>query len=470
MDGATSRTSQKLWGGRFVEDVDPDFHGLNASIDVDKRMYAEDIQGSIAYANALCEAKLLSQEETQAISTALKQVQTEWENGEFVVKPEDEDIHSANERRLSELIGDIAKKLHTGRSRNDQTATDTKLWLRKSIDKLLLRLRRFVEVLVIRAEQDADVLMAGYTHMQRAQPVRWSQWLLSYAWYAKQDVERLREVRKRVNIMPLGSGAIAGNPFPIDRRSLAAELDFDDVTENSMHAVGDRDFVAEFLFWSSLSSLHLSRFCEDLIIYSTREFNFVQFSDKYSTGSSLMPQKRNPDCMELIRGKTGTVLGKCIGFMTTLKGIPSTYNKDLQEDKEAVFHTYDTLYQMFYIAEKALATLKINRNNCKNSLTSDMLATDMAYYLVRKGIPFRESHHLAGRAVALAESKGISLQELTLQELKTISEVFEGNISCIWDYNCSVEQYKTAGGTSSEAIQQQISKLRSWLLDFPSER
>ncbi|XP_014482446.1 PREDICTED: argininosuccinate lyase [Dinoponera quadriceps] len=469
MDGALSRTCQKLWGGRFVEDVDPDFHGLNASIDVDKRMYAEDIQGSTAYAHALCEAELLSQEETQAINTALKQVQAEWESGEFVVKQEDEDIHSANERRLSELIGDVAKKLHTGRSRNDQTVTDTKLWLRGSIDKLLLRLRKFIEVLVVRAEQEVDVLMAGYTHMQRAQPVRWSQWLLSYAWYAKQDFERLLEVRKRVNIMPLGSGAIAGNPFPIDRRSLAAELGFDGITENSMHAVGDRDFVAEFLFWSSLSSVHLSRFCEDLIIYSTREFNFVQFADKYSTGSSLMPQKRNPDCVELIRGKTGTVLGKCVGFMTTLKGIPSTYNKDLQEDKETLFHTYDTLYRMFHIAEKALATLKVNRNSCKSSLTSDMLATDMAYYLVRKGIPFREGHHLAGKAVALAESKGVSLQELTLQELKTISEAFENNVSCIWDFNCSVEQYKTAGGTNSEAVQRQIGKLRSWLLEFPPE-
>ncbi|XP_077275411.1 argininosuccinate lyase isoform X2 [Temnothorax americanus] len=433
-------------------------------------MYAEDIQGSVAYARALCKINLLSQEEMQLINVAFKQIQDEWDNNKFIINHEDEDIHSANERRLSELIGDVAKKLHTGRSRNDQTVTDTKLWLRKSIDKLLLRITKFVEVLVIQAEQDIDVLMPGYTHMQRAQPIRWSQWLLSYAWYMKQDLERLLEVRKRVNILPLGSGAIAGNPFSINRQFLAIELGFDEITQNSMHAVGDRDFVAEFLFWSSLSAVHLSRFCEDLIIYSTQEFNFVKFADKYSTGSSLMPQKRNPDCMELIRGKTGTILGKCTGFMITLKGIPSTYNKDLQEDKEILFYTYDTLYQMFHIAEKALGTLKINREDCKNALTSDMLATDMAYYLVTKGVPFRESHHLVGKVVALAESQRIPLSELTVSQLKTISEAFEDNVSYIWDFNSSVDQYQTTGGTSLKAVQQQISNLRAWLRDFPFKK
>lgn len=465
-----TKTCQKLWGGRFAEEVDPDFHNLNSSINIDKRIYAEDIQGSIAYARALCKINLLSQEEMQLINVNFKQIEDEWDNGKFVINHKDEDIHSANERRLSELIGDVAKKLHIGRSRNDQTVTDTKLWLRKSIDKLLLKIKKFIEVLIIQAEQDIDILMPGYTHMQRAQPIRWSQWLLSYAWSIKQDLERLLEVRKRVNVLPLGSGAIAGNPFPIDRQFLAMELGFDEITQNSMHAVGDRDFVAEFLFWSSLSTVHLSRFCEDLIMYSTQEFNFVKFADKYSTGSSLMPQKRNPDCMELIRGKTGTILGKCIGFMITLKGIPSTYNKDLQEDKEMVFQTYDTLYQMFHIAEKALATLKINKENCKNALTSDMLATDMAYYLVTKGVPFRQSHHLVGKAVSLAESKGISLPELSVLQLKTISEAFEDDVSCIWDFNFSVDQYQTTGGTSSKAVQQQINSLRSWIQDFPFKK
>ncbi|XP_039302344.1 argininosuccinate lyase isoform X1 [Solenopsis invicta] len=470
MDGELKRTYQKLWGGRFTEDVDPDFHNLNSSINIDKRMYAEDIQGSVAYARALCKINLLSEKELQIMNAAFNQIKDEWDSNKFIINHEDEDVHSANERRLSELIGDVAKKLHTGRSRNDQTITDTKLWLRKSIDRLLLRVKNFIEILIIRAEQDMDVLMPGYTHMQRAQPIRWSQWLLSYAWYMKQDLERLLEVRKRVNILPLGSGAIAGNPFPIDRQFLAIELGFDEITQNSMHAVGDRDFVAEFLFWSSLSTVHLSRFCEDLIMYNTQEFNFIKFADKYSTGSSLMPQKRNPDCMELIRGKTGTILGKCIGFMITLKGIPSTYNKDLQEDKEMLFYTYDMLYQMFYIAEKALVTLQINREICKDALTPNMLATDMAYYLVTKGVPFRESHHLVGKAVALAESKGISLSDLTVSQLKTISERFEDNVSCIWNFNFSVDQYQTTGGTSLKTVQQQINNLKFWLHDFPFKK
>ncbi|XP_039302353.1 argininosuccinate lyase isoform X2 [Solenopsis invicta] len=426
MDGELKRTYQKLWGGRFTEDVDPDFHNLNSSINIDKRMYAEDIQGSVAYARALCKINLLSEKELQIMNAAFNQIKDEWDSNKFIINHEDEDVHSANERRLS--------------------------------------------ILIIRAEQDMDVLMPGYTHMQRAQPIRWSQWLLSYAWYMKQDLERLLEVRKRVNILPLGSGAIAGNPFPIDRQFLAIELGFDEITQNSMHAVGDRDFVAEFLFWSSLSTVHLSRFCEDLIMYNTQEFNFIKFADKYSTGSSLMPQKRNPDCMELIRGKTGTILGKCIGFMITLKGIPSTYNKDLQEDKEMLFYTYDMLYQMFYIAEKALVTLQINREICKDALTPNMLATDMAYYLVTKGVPFRESHHLVGKAVALAESKGISLSDLTVSQLKTISERFEDNVSCIWNFNFSVDQYQTTGGTSLKTVQQQINNLKFWLHDFPFKK
>ncbi|KAL0113764.1 hypothetical protein PUN28_012705 [Cardiocondyla obscurior] len=402
----------------------------------------------------------------QAIIEAFKQIQDEWDSNKFIINNEDEDIHSANERRLSELIGSVAKKLHVGRSRNDQSITDTKLWLRKSIDKLVLRIKKCIEVFVTQAEQNVDVLMPGYTHLQRAQPIRWSQWLLSYAWYMKQDLEKLLEVRKRTNVLPLGSGAIAGNPFSIDRQFLATELGFDEITQNSMHAVGDRDFVAEFLFWSSLSAVHLSRFCEDLIIYSTQEFNFVKFADKYSTGSSLMPQKRNPDCMELIRGKTGTILGKCTGFMTTLKGIPSTYNKDLQEDKELLFSTYDTLYQMFYITEKALSTLQINKKNCENALTFNMLATDMAYYLVNKGVPFRESHHLIGKVVALSESYEIPISELTISQLKTVSEVFEDDVSRIWDFNSSVDQYRATGGTSLEAVQQQINNFRTWLNEF----
>ncbi|XP_014613938.1 PREDICTED: argininosuccinate lyase isoform X1 [Polistes canadensis] len=459
----STRKCQKLWGGRFTKEIDPDFHDLNASIKIDKRLYAEDIEGSIAYANALCKAGLLTEGEVQLIENGFEKIFNEWKANQFVITHQDEDIHSANERRLTELIGDVAKKLHTGRSRNDQAITDTRLYLRKSIDKLYLRIINFIETMINRAEKDNDIIMPGYTHMQRAQPIKWSHWLLSYAWYAKADLERLQEIRKRVNILPLGSGAIAGNPFKIDRKFLANNLDFEDVTFNSMYAVSDRDFVAEFLFWSSLTMIHLSRLAEDLIIYNTNEFGFVQFSDEFSTGSSLMPQKRNPDLMELIRGKSGTLLGKCIGFMTTLKGIPSTYNKDLQEDKEALFSAIDTLNSIFLIIEKALGSLTINKEKCRDALTTDMLATDLAYYLVRKGLPFREAHHLAGKVVTCAESEEIPLCEMPLEKLQKISRIFEKDVHCIWDFKRSVEQYDVIGGTSSLALSQQIDSIRLWL-------
>lgn len=456
---------EKLWGGCFTDNIDPKFHDLNASINIDKRMYAEDIEGSVAYAKAIRLANLLTDEELESILNGFKQMKAEWEEGRFIIHIKDEDIHAANERRLTELIGDVAKKLHIGRSRNDQTITDTKLWLRKAIDVLLKKLMKFIQVLVDRAENEIEIIMPGYTHMQRAQPIKWSQWLLSYAWYAKADIERLQEIRKRVNILPLGSGAIAGNPFQIDRRILANELDFSEITENSMYAIGDRDFVVEFLFWSSLTVIHLSRLCEDLIIYSSEEFGFVRFADKFSTGSSLMPQKRNPDCMELIRGKAGTLLGKCMGFMTTLKGIPSTYNKDLQEDKEAIFSTFDILDSILVIATNAINTLEVKNKKCEKALTSTMLATDMAYYLVRKGISFREAHYLTGKAVALSESLEVSLCKLSLKKLHSISTKFQKDVKEIWNFSHSIEQYKVTGGTSTTALIEQINKLRTSLIN-----
>ncbi|KAI4498199.1 hypothetical protein M0802_006685 [Mischocyttarus mexicanus] len=474
----SARQCQKLWGGRFTKEIDPDFHDLNASIKIDKRLYAEDIEGSIAYADVLSKAGLLTEGELQLIENGFEKILKEWRDDQFVIIHQDEDIHSANERRLmfeiinesminnlssQELIGDVAKKLHTGRSRNDQTITDTRLYLRKSIDKLYLRIINFIETMINRAEKDNDIIMPGYTHMQRAQPIKWSHWLLSYAWYAKSDLERLQEIRKRVNVLPLGSGAIAGNPFKIDRKLLASNLGFEDITFNSMYAVSDRDFVAEFLFWSSLTMVHLSRLAEDLIIYNTNEFGFVQFSEEFSTGSSLMPHKRNPDLMELIRGKSGTLLGKCIGFMTTLKGIPSTYNKDLQEDKEVLFSVIDTLDSIFLIIEKALGSLTINKDKCRDALTTDMLATDLAYYLVRKGLPFREAHHLAGKVVTFAESKEIPLCDVPLERLQEISYMFEKDVKSIWDFKKSIEQYDVIGGTSSSALNQQINSIRLWL-------
>ncbi len=320
-------------------------------------MWLADILGSQAYAAALAQAGIITQAEATHLVEGLDQVAEEWRQGRFEIQAGDEDIHTANERRLGELIGAVAGKLHTGRSRNDQVATDTRLWLRGAIDGLADHLNELIEATVERAENDIDLLMPGYTHLQRAQPVRWSHWLLSHAWAWQRDAQRLAEVRGRVNVLPLGSGALAGNPFAIDRDFLAQELGFQAITPNSLDGVSDRDFVAEFLFWASLTSIHLSRLAEDLILFASAEFGFVTLADAYSTGSSLMPQKKNPDSMELLRGKSGRVVGDLMGMLMTLKGLPSTYNKDLQEDKEPLFDAVDTLSGTLQIATGVITTL-----------------------------------------------------------------------------------------------------------------
>lgn len=455
----------KLWGGRFSGKTDPIMEKFNSSIEFDKRLWNVDIKGSIAYAKALEMAGLISKEERQIICDGLDQVRKEWCNNEFEIKPGDEDIHTANERRLKELIGAVpGGKLHTGRSRNDQVATDMRLWQQEEIRTLKDLMLNLIRVFVERAEMEIDVLMPGYTHLQRAQPIRWSHWLLSYAWYLKQDFDRLDNLASRNNILPLGSGALAGNPFNIDRDFLAQELEFLECSPNSLQGVSDRDFVAEFLFWATLTSVHLSRLAEDLILYSTKEFGFVSLADAYSTGSSLMPQKKNPDSLELIRGKAGRLLGHCTGFLAVLKGIPSTYNKDMQEDKEVMFDTCDTLRAVLQIAAGALSTLTLHSKTCMEALTPDMLATDVAYYLVKKGMSFREAHSVAGKVVALSEEKHCTLTDLSLEDLQGISELFTQDVTCLWEYYYhSVEQYQTQGGTSKVSVEAQLSKLRLWL-------
>lgn len=453
----------KLWGGRFTGETDPIMEKFNASIGFDKRMWKADILGSQAYVKALLKVDIVTEDEMKSIHEGLEKVSKEWEAGEFVIEKGDEDIHTANERRLKELIGQPAGKLHTGRSRNDQVATDMRLWLREELVSLRHHLINLIHVIVERARRDIDVLMPGYTHMQRAQVIRWSHWLLSYAWALNRDVQRLEELSKRVNILPLGCGALAGNPFNVDREFLAKELNFGGVAGNSLDGTSGRDFVAEFLFWATMTNMHLSKMAEDLIIYSTKEFNFVQLADAYSTGSSLMPQKKNPDSLELIRGKSGRVFGNCAGFLMTMKGLPSTYNKDLQEDKEAMFDVYDTLMGVLQVTTGVLSTLSINKESMKAALSADMLATDVAYYLVRKGIPFREAHGLSGGVVALAETKKCALTDLTLDDLKTVSPTFESDITSVWDYENSVEQYTSTGGTSKSSVLQQIKELETWM-------
>nr|XP_012419577.1 PREDICTED: argininosuccinate lyase isoform X2 [Odobenus rosmarus divergens] len=435
--------SGKLWGGRFVGAVDPIMEKFNSSIAYDRHLWEADVQGSKAYSRGLEKAGLLTKAEMDQILHGLDKVAEEWAQGTFKLNPNDEDIHTANERRLKELIGETAGKLHTGRSRNDQVVTDLRLWMRQNCSKLSALLRELIRTMVDRAEAERDVLFPGYTHLQRAQPIRWSHWILSHAVALTRDSERLLEVQKRVNVLPLGSGAIAGNPLGVDRELLRAELNFGAITLNSMDATSERDFVAEFLFWASLCMTHLSRMAEDLILYGTKEFSFVQLSDAYSTGSSLMPQKKNPDSLELIRSKAGRVFGR--------------------EDKEAVFEVSDTMSAVLQVATGVISTLQIHRDNMARALSPDMLATDLAYYLVRKGMPFRQAHEASGKAVFMAETKGVPLNQLSLRELQTISPLFLGDVSHVWDYSHSVEQYAALGGTASSSVDWQIGQVRALL-------
>ncbi len=455
--------TKKLWGGRFTGKTDPLMEQFNASIAFDKQMWQVDIAGSQAYARALDRGGLLTAAEAEQIVTGLDQVAEEWAHGEFAIVDGDEDIHTANERRLTELIGSVAGKLHTGRSRNDQVATDVRLWLRGEIEHLRRHQRELIAAAVERAAEEIDILMPGYTHLQPAQPVRWSHWLLSHVWAWQRDASRLDELAARVNVMPLGSGALAGNPFAIDRERLAEDLDFAGITHNSMDGVSDRDFIAEFLFWAALTMIHLSRFAEDLIVYSSHEFGFVTLADAYSTGSSLMPQKKNPDALELLRGKSGRSMGQLTGLMATLKGLPSTYNKDLQEDKEPLFDAVTSLSGSLQIACGVLSTLTVNPAFMRAALVPEMLATDLAEYLVRKGVPFRDAHHVAGAAVQMAELQGIPLSELDLTDLQKLHGAFEADVADVWSFERSVERRDVEGGSSRRAVLAQIAHLRGWL-------
>lgn len=459
----TFHVTKKLWGGRFTGKTDPLMEQFNASISFDKQLWQADIRGSQAYARALARAGILSEVEMAQIVAGLDQVAAEWAENRFRLAEGDEDIHTANERRLTELIGTVGGKLHTGRSRNDQIATDIRIWLRDIIARLRGHLHQLIRVAVDRAEAEVDLLMPGYTHLQPAQPVRWSHWLLAHTWAWQRDAQRLDELTRRVNVMPLGSGALAGNPFAIDRKVLASDLGFESITHNSMDGVSDRDFIAEFLFWATLTMLHLSRFAEDLIIYSSREFGFVTLADAYSTGSSLMPQKKNPDALELLRGKSGRVMGQMTGLMTLLKGLPSTYNKDLQEDKEPLFDAVVSLDGSLQIGCGVLATLTTNPGPMAAALSPEMLATDLAEYLVRKGVPFRDAHHVAGAAVRMAEVQGVPLTELALEDLQTLHKAFADDVAGIWSFEASVERRDVDGGTSRRAAFDQVARLRAWL-------
>lgn len=458
----SEQKEMRLWGGRFSQGMDKLMEKFNNSIQIDQKMWKADLKGSKAYAKSLHKAMLLTEAELQLMLNGLDKVYKEWSDGTFQVKTSDEDIHTANERRLSEIIGsEIGGKLHTGRSRNDQSTTDVRLWLKEEIGDVKLCLSALMKSLMDRAEKEIDFIMPGYTHLQRAQPIRWSHWLMSYACDFSNDFTKLtKEVLRSTDIMTLGSGALAGNPFAINREELAQDLGFSAVSNNSLSATSNRDYIADMLFWCTQVGVHLSRFAEDLIIYSSKEFSFVRLSDAYSTGSSIMPQKKNPDSLELIRGKSGTLIGKLTGFLATMKGLPSTYNKDMQEDKEVLFSACETVKAMIQIATGVVETLTANSEKMYGALSLDMLATDLAYYLVRKGMAFRAAHEISGKVVQISENRGCKLNEISLQELKTISSLFDEDVLNVWNFDNSVEQYQATGGTSKSSISKQITFLR----------
>ncbi|HFQ95354.1 MAG TPA: argininosuccinate lyase [Anaerolineae bacterium] len=453
----------KLWGGRFEQPTDPRMDQFNKSIGFDARLWEVDIQGSQAYADALLEAGVLTEEERNQIVRGLEKVALEWQEGRFRLKPEDEDIHTAIERRLTELIGPAAGKLHTGRSRNDQVATDLRLYLCDALQDLEMMLTDLQRTIIVAAERSIDVIMPGYTHLQPAQPVRFAHWMMSFFWMLQRDWGRLEDMRRRIEVMPLGSGALAGTPLPIDREKLAMRLGFSRISENSMDAVSDRDFVAEFLFWAALLSVHLSRLSEDLILFSNPNLGFVRLADAYTTGSSLMPQKKNPDAFELVRGKTGRLIGDLTGLLTTLKGLPSTYNKDLQEDKEPLFDAIDTLKLALPVVAGALETMELRPERMAAALDDAMLATDLADWLVAQGVPFRQSHHIVGQVVAEAERRGVPLSRLALPDLQAIYPGFTEDALSVWDFERSVEQRRAAGGTAREAVLTQINQAKAIL-------
>lgn len=451
-------SASKLWGGRFTGKTDPVMEKFNNSIDYDKIMWKEDLEGSIAYAKALGGCGILTSEEVVAICDGLEQVKREWENGSFVLVGGDEDIHTANERRLTEIIGKVGGKLHTGRSRNDQVATDVRLWLRSKCHETLNQLYDVIIAASHIAESNIDILQAGFTHMQPAQVIRFSHWLMSYICPLLRDMERLKQLTERVNVCPLGSGALAGHPFGIDRNSLGSSLGFQDITLNSLDATSDRDFVVEFMTWASLLMVHLSQFAEDIIILNMQRC--IKMSDAYCTGSSLMPQKKNPDALELLRGKTGRIIGNATGFLCTLKGLPRAYNKDLQEDKEPLFDTVSTVHDCLLITLGVISTMAPEESRLRMNLVPEMLATDIAEYLVRKGVPFRETHHIAGAAVKLAEERGVPLDQLTVTDLQTLHPLFAEDVAMLWSYEHSAESRDSVGGSSRRRVLEQIVQVR----------
>ncbi len=453
----------KLWGGRFKGEADAAFARFNSSFAFDRRLIESDITGSLAHAEALAKAQAITREEADQIAAGLKEIlrrSSQEEN--YLDHRTAEDVHSFVESELVSIIGEAGYKLHTGRSRNDQVSTDTRLFLRAEIDRLDSLINDLQRALIELAEANPDTIIPGYTHLQRAQPVLLAHYLLAYFEMLRRDRARLVEIRARVNQLPLGAGAIAGTGFPIDREWVASRLGFAGVCRNSLDAVSDRDYVIEFIGASALTMVHLSRLAEDFIIYSTAEFGFIELSDAVATGSSLMPQKKNPDSLELIRGKAGRVFGHHAALLATLKALPLAYNKDMQEDKEALFDTIDTLSDSLVVMATVLRQVSVRSERMREAASRGFLnATDLADYLTRRGMEFRRAHELVGRVVSYAIDQGRPLEEITLLEYQSFSALFEDDLYNALKLSHSLASKSAVGGTAPERVREALLKARS---------
>jgi argininosuccinate lyase len=452
----------KPWGGRFAQGADPAAERFTASLSFDQRLWPHDVVGSIAWARALARAGLLSDAERDAIVKGLEAVRGELEAGAFPFRPELEDIHMNIERRLQDLIGEVGGKLHTGRSRNDQIALDERLYLKEISGRTREGIRRVQQALVDRAGETADAPMPGYTHLQRAQPILLAHHLLAYVFMLERDRQRLAACAARADFLPLGAAALAGTAYPIDREALARDLGFAGVTPNSLDAVSDRDYVLEFLGTAAIIGMHLSRLAADLTLWATAEFGFVEFADAFATGSSIMPQKKNPDVAELIRGKSGRLYGNLVAVLTTMKGLPLTYNSDMQEDKEPFFDSVDTLDAILGVLPPLLASLIFRTDRMRAAAGEHYAtATDLADYLVRKGLAFRQAHEIVGRVVRHALEAGRALDALPLETLRRFSPLIDADVSRALTVDASLRARAVTGGTAPEAVQRALAQARA---------
>ncbi len=454
----------KAWGGRFQKATASQMDDFHSSIHFDCRLAEEDIRGSIAHARMLGNTGIISQQEAETISAGLQKILDRVASGQIVWDPGAEDIHMNVEKLLVQEIGVLGNKLHTARSRNDQVALDARVYLRKEITVIQRLLTELFQALLTIAEREKETILPGYTHLQRAQPVLLGHHLLAYFEMFRRDYGRLQDCLKRTAVLPLGAGALAGTGFPIDRQQVALELGFDQVAVNSLDAVSDRDFVAEFIFVASMMMMHLSRFCEELVLWSSMEFGFVEMDDAYSTGSSIMPQKKNPDVAELVRGKTGRVYGSLMAILTVMKGLPLAYNKDMQEDKEALFDAVDTIKGSLQIFILMLETVVFKRDRMLNATKDGYLnATDLADYLAVKGMPFRMAHEAVGKLVRDCISQGKRLEELTIEEFKAASDLIEEDVYETLDMKNVVKARSSYGGTAFEQVALQLEAAKSWV-------